>query len=239
MAYQQGTVSDVAYDLQALHMSHEAIEAEKARKRAAVQEGLSSAYEIWSGSQNLKAEELMSNFGDELQYSPEYLKANPIKRMFTTGEGRLTFKEGKTGSDAALEALDAPKTLGGELKEFGGQAIDFGKGVYSGVVEGQSLKEIGEGAKVAFSKKAAGEGAKKIAQKTAEQSGKSFGKTAGTLGTLYSAYDLGTNWEEKSDAQKVSGGAAVALGIGSLFIPGLAPYAAAASGVDMGVNLFG
>ena len=238
MAYEQGLVSDSVYGMRALAESHAAVEAEKAKNRAAAQEIASSAYEMWSGSQNLKAEEFLTNYGDAVQYSQEYLDANPIKRMFTTGSGRLEVIPGEDATGEIGAALEGPKNLMGEIGEVGKEAWDFTKGTYKGLTEGQSLKDITKGAKSLVSK-GTQKGGQKVAEKTAEKAGTNFGKAAGTLGTLYSAYDLGANWDEKSDAEQVSGAVATTLGIASLFMPSLAPWAAAASGVDMGVNILG
>ena len=242
ISYGGDIVSDVNYQLRALEAQDAARREEKAKRQQALQQGASSAYEMWSSSENLKTEQLMTKFGDSLTYSEDYLNSNPIKRMLTPSAGRLKPVEQLDSlsdpTGVLGEALSGPKTFGEALTKGAKQPLEAGKTLYEGFKEGKTW----EGAKSIFSK-AGEEAGKKVGEEVGKKVGKEAlgkaGKVAGTLGTLYSAYDLGTNWDEKSEAEQISGAAAVALGIGSLFMPALVPYAAAASGVDMGVNLFG
>ena len=73
------------------------------------------------------------------------------------------------------------------------------------------------------------ESVQKTGEEVAKTSEKAFGSTVGKIGAGlaagYSAYDLATNWDDKSNVDKTLGTITTALGVGSIFAPGLGIWA--------------
>ena len=201
-----------------------------------------NAWKAWSGAQKSDMAHAMgmkdASGNPMFEMSEDYMKANPLKRIFTPSSGRVQLTE----SGASAQNVAEARVKGGDIYKQGlkdnpwlTEADDWGETAVSGKDIAASGKSAAEGAKDLGKITKFTEGPKTLGQDVKgmgkdmwgglkSPGGSEFGgKALGAAGLLYGAGTLAKDWKKLSGKQKAGRGLALGLSTAAMFVPGLQP----------------
>ena len=199
------------YQLYNIGRQLQEIEDAKARRTQNLMDIGTSVWGTYQREQALKAKEMV---GTELyEYDPAYIEKNWIQRQFTPSGGRvqqrLDLKKPLTPEEIDMEG---PETIGEQIKGFGKGVYERGKDILD---QGRNIlnKPALPGATTTTPvSNVHGSPLPPSAGSTAGAGVTTGGQVLSGVGFGMSAWDLATNWKNKSKADKGFGIARTALG---------------------------
>ena len=206
-----------------------------------------NAWKAWSGAQKSDTAHAMgmkdASGNPMFEMSEDYMKANPLKRIFTPSSGRVQLTE----SGASAQNVAEARVKGGDIYKQGlkdnpwlTEADDWGESIVSGKdisasaeSAAKGAKDLGKITKFTEGPKTLGQDVKGIGEdiwgglkskgNPITGGSQGMGKALGAAGLLYGAGTLAKDWKKLSGKQKAGRGLALGLSTAAMFVPGLQP----------------